>query len=168
MGSIPELGRSPGEGKGYPLQYSGLENSMDCIVHGVAKSQTWLGKFHFNFSLNAYNITFPIFNLCELKYWVKRHQDKLVVSISMSDKDRYGSHGSLWHLFRNGELLDLKGSTYYLVNHTTWDRWKLTKPSPSLEKRKLARSTHDPNPGILQKTWSFVRLTSGYFKECEP
>ena len=38
--SIPGLGRSPGEGKGYPLQYSGLENSMDCIVHGVAKSRT--------------------------------------------------------------------------------------------------------------------------------
>ena len=34
LGSIPGLGRSPGEGKGYPLQYSGLENSMDCIVHG--------------------------------------------------------------------------------------------------------------------------------------
>ena len=34
------LGRSPGEGKGYPLQYSGLENSMDCIVHGVAESDT--------------------------------------------------------------------------------------------------------------------------------
>ena len=40
LGSIPGLGRSPGEGKGYPLQYSGLENSMDCVVHGVAKSQT--------------------------------------------------------------------------------------------------------------------------------
>ena len=38
--SIPGLGRSPGEGKGYALQYSGLENSMDCIVHGVAKSLT--------------------------------------------------------------------------------------------------------------------------------
>ena len=38
--SIPGLGRSPVEGKGYPLQYSGLENSMDCIVHGVAKSDT--------------------------------------------------------------------------------------------------------------------------------
>ena len=37
-GSIPESGRSPGEGIGYPLQYSGLENSMDCIVHGVTKS----------------------------------------------------------------------------------------------------------------------------------
>ena len=40
LGLIPGLGRSPGEGKGYPLQYSGLENSMDCIDHGVAKSQT--------------------------------------------------------------------------------------------------------------------------------
>ena len=37
LGSIPELGRSPGEGNSYPLQYSGLENSMDCIVHGVTK-----------------------------------------------------------------------------------------------------------------------------------
>ena len=40
LGSIPGLGKSLGEGKGYPLQHSGLENSMDCIVHGVAKSQT--------------------------------------------------------------------------------------------------------------------------------
>ena len=40
LDSIPELGRSPGEGKGYPLQYSGLENSMDCIVQGVTKSWT--------------------------------------------------------------------------------------------------------------------------------
>ena len=39
LGSIPGSGRSPGEGKGYPPQYSGLENSMDCVVHGVAKSQ---------------------------------------------------------------------------------------------------------------------------------
>ena len=39
LGSIPGLGRSPGEGKGYPLQYSGLENSTDCIVHGVTKSR---------------------------------------------------------------------------------------------------------------------------------
>ena len=37
LGSVSGLGRSPGEGKGYPLQYSGLENSMDCIVHGVQR-----------------------------------------------------------------------------------------------------------------------------------
>ena len=47
LGSIPGLGRSPGEGKGSPLQYSGLENSMDCIVHRVTKSQTRLSDFHF-------------------------------------------------------------------------------------------------------------------------
>ena len=40
QGSIPGLGRSPVEGEGYPFQYSGLENSMDCTAHGVAKSQT--------------------------------------------------------------------------------------------------------------------------------
>ena len=38
--SIPGLQRSPGEEKGYSLQYSGLENSMDCIIHGVSQSQT--------------------------------------------------------------------------------------------------------------------------------
>ena len=48
-GSIPGLGRSAGEGKGYPLQYSGLEKSMDCIVHGVAKSQTQLSDFDFHY-----------------------------------------------------------------------------------------------------------------------
>ena len=52
LGSIPWLGRSPGEGNGYPLQYSCLENSMDrgawqAIVHGVAKSWTWKSDFHF-------------------------------------------------------------------------------------------------------------------------
>ena len=46
LGSIPGLGRSPGEGKGYPLQYSGLENSINCIVHGVARSRTRLSDFH--------------------------------------------------------------------------------------------------------------------------
>ena len=50
LGSIPGLGRFPGEGKGYPIQYSGLENSMDFIVHGVAKSQTQLSDFHFLFT----------------------------------------------------------------------------------------------------------------------
>ena len=46
LGLIPGLYRSPGEGKGYALQYSGLENSMDCTVHGVAKSWTRLSDFH--------------------------------------------------------------------------------------------------------------------------
>ena len=52
LGSIPRLGRCPGERKGYSLQYSGLENSMDCIVHGIAKSQTQLSDFHSFFSIS--------------------------------------------------------------------------------------------------------------------
>ena len=46
LGSIPGLGKSPGEGKGYPIQYFRLETSMDCIVHAVTKSQTRLSDFH--------------------------------------------------------------------------------------------------------------------------
>ena len=51
LGSIPGLGRFPGEGNSYPPQYSGLENSMDrgawqATVHGVPKSRAWLSDFH--------------------------------------------------------------------------------------------------------------------------
>ena len=80
LGSIPGLGRSPGEGKGYPLQYSCLENSMDCIVHGVAKSQTRLRDFHFtssyicNLSINLFyfQLSFKIGIL--LQYFYIRKQ----------------------------------------------------------------------------------------------
>ena len=47
LGLIPGLGRSPGERSGYPLQYTGLENSINCIVLGVIKSRTQLSNFHF-------------------------------------------------------------------------------------------------------------------------
>ena len=57
-----DLGRSPAEGKGYPLQYSGL-NSMDCIVHGVAKSQTQLSDFHFHFKISKFTQSCP--TLCD-------------------------------------------------------------------------------------------------------
>ena len=54
LGSIPGLGRSPGEGEGYPLQHSGLENSGDCLVHGVEKSRTRLSDFHFHLSVHTH------------------------------------------------------------------------------------------------------------------
>ena len=50
LGSIPGLGRSPGEQKGYSLQYSDLQNSMDYTVHVVSKSWTRLHDFHFTFT----------------------------------------------------------------------------------------------------------------------
>ena len=65
LGLIPGLGRSPGEGKGYPLQYSGLENSMDCIVDGVTKSRTQLSDFHFLFPFRSiYYCCFSVAKSC--------------------------------------------------------------------------------------------------------
>ena len=66
LGSIPGLGRSPGEGKGYPLQYSGLENSMDCIVLGVAKSQSWEA---FTLQFTAIIKYWLYFSCCTIYLW---------------------------------------------------------------------------------------------------
>ena len=63
LGSIPGLGRSPGEGQGYPLQYYGLENSMDCIVHGVTKSWTRLSHFHFSLSISFKEVSLNSFEV---------------------------------------------------------------------------------------------------------
>ena len=66
LGSIPGLGRYPGEGNRHPLQYSGLENSMDCIVHGVSKSRTRLSDFHFHFGFLASLVPEALQNLLSL------------------------------------------------------------------------------------------------------
>ena len=58
--SIPGLGRFTGEGIGSPLQYSGLENSIECIIHGVTKSQTQLSDL----SLDFQQIPYSSFNTC--------------------------------------------------------------------------------------------------------
>ena len=62
LGLIPGLGRSPGEGKGYSLQYSGLGNSRDCINHGVAKSRTRLSDF----TSICHTIISKVFNFCRI------------------------------------------------------------------------------------------------------
>ena len=62
--SIPGLGRSSGKGKDYSLHYSGLENSMDCIVHGVTKSWTQLSDFHFHMFHDTWNaIVLQVLNM---------------------------------------------------------------------------------------------------------
>ena len=61
------LGKASGEEKNYPLQYSGLEYSMDCIVHGVAKSQTQLSNFHFT---SLHGVTIQVGNLI-LSSWMQ-------------------------------------------------------------------------------------------------
>ena len=81
LGLIPGLGRSSGEGKGYPLQYSGLENSTDCIVHGVAKCGTRLSDFHFT--------------SCPLRQWCHPTISSSVVSFSSFPSIRVFSNDSV-------------------------------------------------------------------------
>ena len=64
LGLIPGLGRSPGEGNGNPLQYSGLENPMDCTVHEAAKSLTRLLGFHFVFPVDSVFVGMVTFTAC--------------------------------------------------------------------------------------------------------
>ena len=64
LGSMPRLGKSPGEGKGYILLYSDLENPMNFIDHGVAKSQTQLSDFHFTYVLPGCYLVGFIWNYC--------------------------------------------------------------------------------------------------------
>ena len=68
LDSIDELGRCPGEGNGYPLQYSVLENSTDYIVHGVTKNQTRLSDFQFPFTFTAismFQVLFELFHISQ-------------------------------------------------------------------------------------------------------
>ena len=75
LGSIPGLGRSPGEGKGHPLQYSGLENPMDYVVHGVAKRWTQLKNSHFHFHVLQRSF---IFNVTMEEKWFKTEMEKSI------------------------------------------------------------------------------------------
>ena len=78
LGSISGLGRSPGEGYGYPLWYFGLEISMDFIVHEVAKSRTWLSDFHFHFHhVNTHINPQTIFRNKKLKSLLVKFRKKI-------------------------------------------------------------------------------------------
>ena len=69
LGLIPGLERSPGEGKGSPLHYPSLENSMDCVVHGVTKSWTLLSYFHFTMSwvITPCYLDYIFIDVCRVK-----------------------------------------------------------------------------------------------------
>ena len=78
LGSIPGLERFPGEGNSYLLQYSGLENSIDCTIHGIAKNWTRLSDFHTHLFLTS--LSHPqshphslLFRLTRLRLWVGNH-----------------------------------------------------------------------------------------------
>ena len=99
LGLIPVSGRSLGEGKGYPLQYFGLENSMDCIVHGVTKSQTWLSDFHFLSILGHQSFWFSSF-LLGLAFYVS-----ILLILNLGFCTAQSLTPFSFHICYNGELI---------------------------------------------------------------
>ena len=98
LGLVPGLGRSPGGGKCYPLQYSGLENSMDCTVHGVTKSQKQLCDLYFH-SLSLVNNHCSRFSL-----------DKMLLEFKLKTKT-YANKGNKCNI-----IINLK-KDYFFFSH---------------------------------------------------
>ena len=101
LGLIPALGRSPGEGKGYPLQYSGLENSIDCIVHGVAKRRTQPSDFHFHslaFKLlgTSKGACFQNENSRLYTLWLQTYQQAQRACFNLAEKWYWAHHICAW------------------------------------------------------------------------
>ena len=93
---IPALGRASGEGKGYPLYYSGLENSMDCIVSGVTKGQTLLTGFHFTVddTVGRLKFIFQVQTMQRMFTIFKQISQHIYVRISLEYIARNRSAGS--------------------------------------------------------------------------
>ena len=107
LGSIPGSGRSPGEGKGYPLQYSGLENSIDSIVCGVAKSQTRLSDFHFT-SLHLLKLCHQMATL-EIRsstYKIWYYQQRREINFRVLQGNHWYSRNSMQNFYTSG--IDIK------------------------------------------------------------
>ena len=99
LGLIPGLGRFPGQGNSYPLQYSGLENSMDrgawqTTVHGAAKSQTQLNNFAIELSL----ILVDQSELCKMSHLVKSEESRLASSVLHTSDQRRDHIVTQYHL----------------------------------------------------------------------
>ena len=101
---IPGLGRFPGEGRGYLLQYSGLENFMDCTVHGVTKSRTQLRDFYFHTSLF---VRLSQQSKWRYRFWNKLYTVNLIIMSSKHIKQIKLSSEShtKYYLARQAELL---------------------------------------------------------------
>ena len=120
LGSNPGLGRSPGEGKGYLLQYSGLENSMDCIVHGVTKSWTWLSDFHFWWPWGSQRELIP-------GYLRPSHGQKVRLGI------RTTGCGATTQICNCGKLCHFSGARWPFYSPSQC--WEFSRPACSLPSR---------------------------------
>ena len=118
LGSIPGLGRFPGEGKSYPLQYSGLENSMDYIGHRVAKSQRRPSDFHYGIKL-SWGIFYSLTNLLGETWLQSLLWNMLQRPVTLKKKKKEDQ----W-LTEKGETMSWGHRSLNLVSVCSQGRWR--------------------------------------------
>ena len=121
LSSVPGLGRSLGEGESYPLQYCGLENSIDCIVHAVAKSRTQLSNFHFQTSGRQKSLFSSFSLVCYLG-----SLSALTLSFSPVEKQ---CHSSLIQPWFDDKRACVKRAHYTILNILSWLEYGLRTQS---------------------------------------
>ena len=174
LGLIPGMGRSPGEGKGYPLQYSDLENSMDCIIHGVTKSQTWLNDLHFQFQKHSLKL------VCELGLDSLRNgrthallattESTSLFSLwqkNISNGKTLGLISLIWHTAMTGSVLQLWESLKYHQHNLPSLRMTIPQPprvtNQNLEiKKTFAKACRERNS--INLYWVCARTKYKNFK----
>ena len=121
LGWIPGLGRFPGEGKGYPHQYSCLQNSMDCIVHRVTKNWTKLSNFHFFGEGNGKPLQYSC--LENSMNNMKRQNDRILKDELPRSVGAQYAMGDQWrNNYRKNEVTEGKQKQHAVVYVTGW--WK--------------------------------------------
>ena len=154
LGSIPRLGRSAEEGKGYPHQYSGLENSMGCIVHGVAKSRTWLNNFHFYFfhySLEGLMLMLKLQSFGHLM-WRADSLEKTLMLGKIEGRRRRG-----WQRTRCWMALPIQRPWVWASSR----RWRRTRKPDVLQSMGYQRIGHDraTEQQQQQQIWTWTRYS---------
>ena len=148
LGSIPGLGRSLGEGKGYPRLYSTLENSMFCMVHEVAKSWTQLSDFHIHLTqrrnlLEESQVAWRIIRNPRVQNWERRHKQMIWEQETQYRHDwRVGLNGTCFWMLLLGSTLSL--SLHRCVFHKNSQLQIGRVNGPSL---RLCSLSHAPDVG---------------------
>ena len=164
LGSVPGLGRSPAEGKGYPLQYSGLENSMDCRVHGVAKSQTWLSNFHFT-SMKLIQIICQKSSIDNL-HWARICGMKVITSMRKRGRPSKGEEPlcemiCLWKtvlVVTWGQIIKVKTESQVLISpeQRLSSQWEINAADIGEGNSNPLQCSHLENPRNSRAWWAAV------------
>ena len=166
MGLIPGSGRFPREGKGYPLQYSGLENSLDCMMHGVTKSQAQLSDFYIRLQVD-YPIFPPPFRSNDNPQCIDDTHDPLLSCSLLLMLNKVQNISTRWlcmprhfsHVWLSATLWTVARQALWCMGFSRQEYWN-GLPCPPLGNL--------PDPGIKPVSLMSPELAGGFFTTSTP